>query len=399
MIVYAMPPYLPRWVVAFLAAAVLAASPAASTMPASPLLLPAGHPDQLPSSPPASPAGSEADACNVSGVTRIVAVGDVHGAYDSFVSILQAAGVVDRRASWIGGTTHLVQTGDVVDRGPRPRKVLDLLMRLEEEAPKAGGRVHALIGNHEVAVVLGDLRSTSAKEYEEFRTPDSKEVRERYYHMLLTEVREKAALAGREIDERRFRDEFLEKTPLGWVERRVAFGPTGTYGRWLRERNTVVKLNRVLFIHAGISPEVVRHGCEGINETVRADLTKNFDETIRTPLQTLVASPDGPLWYRGLSETGADAETRLEEVLERFDARAIVAAHSVVGSGRIASRFGGRLFLIDTGMLSDVYHGGRPSALEIVGEGANAIYLDGRIPLAFAPDTASTPGLTASARR
>src|SRR5262245_16484778 len=81
-------------------------------------------------------------SCIVDGVDRIVAVGDVHGAADKLVDILRAADVIDARQRWSGGRTHLVQLGDVVDRGPDSLKALDLLHRLEHEATSAGGRVH-----------------------------------------------------------------------------------------------------------------------------------------------------------------------------------------------------------------------------------------------------------------
>src|SRR5262245_33598569 len=92
------------------------------------------------------------------GVERVVAVGDVHGDFGAFVGVLRAAGVIDQKNKWTGGKTHLVQTGDVPDRGADSRKVMDLLMDLEKQAPKAGGRVHALIGNHEAMNLYGDLR-------------------------------------------------------------------------------------------------------------------------------------------------------------------------------------------------------------------------------------------------
>src|SRR5262245_10688082 len=93
-----------------------------------------------------------------SGVERVVAVGDVHGDYAGFVWVLRAAGIIDAKERWIGGKAHLVQTGDVVDRGGDSRKAMDLLMSLEKQAAKAGGRVHALIGNHEAMNLYGDLR-------------------------------------------------------------------------------------------------------------------------------------------------------------------------------------------------------------------------------------------------
>jgi fructose-1,6-bisphosphatase len=67
------------------------------------------------------------DQCEFDGVDRIVAVGDVHGAYDRFVEILTTAGVIDKRLRWTGAKTHLVQLGDVLDRGPDSRKAMDLL--------------------------------------------------------------------------------------------------------------------------------------------------------------------------------------------------------------------------------------------------------------------------------
>src|SRR5579864_4282595 len=104
-----------------------------------------------------------------SGVERIVAVGDVHGDYDQLEAVLKTAGLIDAQGNWAGGKTHLVQTGDILDRGPDSRKCMDLLMRLEKQAEEAGGYVHALIGNHEAMNVYGDLRYTSPGEFAAFR--------------------------------------------------------------------------------------------------------------------------------------------------------------------------------------------------------------------------------------
>ena len=50
---------------------------------------------------------------------------------------------------------------------------------------------------------------------------------------------------------------------------------------------------------------------------------------------------------------------------------------TVQDEGRIEVRFEGRVFLIDTGMLSSVYEGGRPSALVIDNGTFSAVYPDG----------------------
>src|SRR5215469_10729313 len=103
------------------------------------------------------------------GVERVVAVGDVHGDYEQLVAVLKTAALIDDQLNWTGGKTHLVQNGDLLDRGPDSRKAMDLLIRLEKQAGEAGGYVHALIGNHEAMNVYGDFRYTSAGEFAAFR--------------------------------------------------------------------------------------------------------------------------------------------------------------------------------------------------------------------------------------
>jgi len=68
-----------------------------------------------------------------------------------------------------------------------------------------------------------------------------------------------------------------------------------------------------------------------------------------------------------------------------------VIGHTVSETGRIRPRFDGRVVQIDTGMLTSVYKGGRPSALEIAGDRWTAIYEDGRVPLAGPAKAAPTP--------
>ena len=337
------------------------------------------------------------DPCEVNDAERVVAVGDVHGAFDQFFAILRAAEIVDADGHWAGGNTHFVQTGDIVDRGPDSRKVLDLMMRLEPEAEKAGGRVYPLLGNHEVAVMLGDVRSSSPAEYEAFQTPDSESVRDRYYERLLSEKKQQAMAAGKYLDESALRAEFLKKTPLGFIERQVAFGPTGEYGKWLRKHNAIVRINRIVFAHGGISPSTSQLGCKAINDKVRADLTKDIEKTLAAPLRSLVASPDGPLWYRGLAQMDERAfGPQVDSILTRLKARAIMDGHTVMAGGHITTRFHGKVFLIDTGMLSSVYAGGRASALEFRDDVATAIYVDGREHLSFgsaAQPELATPGI------
>jgi hypothetical protein len=80
-------------------------------------------------------------------------VGDVHGHLDELLAALADAGLVDEEAAWCGGETHLWFLGDFVDRGPDGIGVIDLVMRLADEAADAGGQVQALLGNHEILLL------------------------------------------------------------------------------------------------------------------------------------------------------------------------------------------------------------------------------------------------------
>jgi Calcineurin-like phosphoesterase len=302
----------------------------------------------------------QASPCDFSGIERVVAVGDVHGAYDRFVEILRATGLLDAQLHWSGGKTHLVQLGDVVDRGPDSRKAIDLLRHLADEAAAAGGQVHQLLGNHEVGRMLGDMRYTTPGEYQAFVTADSERLRQRFVETAKPEAR----------------DDLLKRTPLGYVEMRLAFQPDGEYAQWLHTLNTAVKIDGVVFLHGGISPAVADMSCDAINEKVRRDLTTDFDKTIKDPLDSLAAKEDGPLWYRGLVLEPDTFESKIDDILARQHATTIVVAHTVTPTGRIVSRFGGKVVEIDTGMQPAYVPMGRASALEIHGGVFTAIYLD-----------------------
>jgi hypothetical protein len=346
--------------------------------------------------PAAATAGD--DVCGVE-APRVVAVGDIHGSYDNFVQVLRMVGLVDEDAHWTGGTTHLVQTGDFTDRGKDTRKVMDLLRRLQKEAKDAGGRAHILLGNHEVMNILGDLRSVNAEEYESFRTMDSMRRIQRFYASATGRARDRARAAGQEFDEGAFRKELEKAAPLGFVERMRAFGTEGEYGRWLRDLPVVARVNGVVFLHGGLTPETAALGCEEINSKVHRELNAGFEETRAQPGATLAASGAGPLWYRGLATEDETAyAASLEEILEGMDARAIVVAHTVTKTGKIQSRFDGRVVMIDVGM-SPAYHGSL-AALEIAPDGTvSAVYPGTRAIVSMPPSVAEVAGESAAGGR
>jgi hypothetical protein len=334
-----------------------------------------GHPRHS----PASPAGTS--PCEIETTETVVAVGDIHGAFDNFVAILRAAEIIDNRNRWIGRRTVLVQTGDVLDRGPDSRKAIDLLRQLERDAQRAGGRVVSLLGNHELMRLRSDLRFVSPGEVEAFRNGDSAQFREQVLTALNEQAARTAKAEGRRHDAATYREQLLKELPLGMIELRQAFGQQGDYGKWVRERPAVARINGVLFLHGGISPEIAPLGCEGINSVVSKELAGLPAPEPGASLMS--ANETGPLWYRGLAlRTEEDLAPVLPAILEQMKARAIVIGHSTV-PGRIVTRLNGRIVLIDTGMVGgEFYKGGVPSALEWKGATVSVIYLDRREPLA-----------------
>ena len=297
------------------------------------------------------------------GVSRIVAIGDVHGDKDALVAVLRMAGLIDANEQWTGGTAHVVQMGDVPARGSQTRQAFDLLMRLEREALAAGGHVHALIGNHEAGVMQGDLRNVLPAEFGAFRTADSQRRLRTAYEREVAALKQRgewpATAEGRDA----FTKSWFERHPPGWVEHREAFAATGTYGSWIRRNNAIVRLNETLFVHGGISPKYATARPAAINETIRRELAQPPGPTV--PLWDEI---EGPLRYRGLAEDVDQApDAHVERVLTAQGVRRIVIGHTVTRTA-ILPRYHARVVNVDIG-LSRFY--GRPPACLVL-EGRSA---------------------------
>lgn len=292
------------------------------------------------------------------GVDRIVAIGDVHGDYEGYKEVLRAAGIINRRGKWDAGNTHFVQVGDVPDRGPDTDKIIDHLMDLEKQAERDGGRVHALIGNHEAMNMLGDLRYVDAGEFEALKSRNAKRLRQGYYDRVVEYLSQQPEPPV--IDEA-FRDKWMSEHPLGWVEHRQFWDPKGEYGRWVLSHNAVIKINDVLFVHGGLGPSMLERSIEGINDQVRRELAEPGNAS-----DLLVDAEDGPLWYRGLAATENETETlHLAALQEHFGVSTVVIGHTP-GYGTVVPRYAGQVLVIDTGI--SAHYGGHRASIEITAE-------------------------------
>jgi len=333
---------------------------------------------------------TRADDWRVDNVDRVVAISDVHGAYDAMVETLRNVDILDDELSWGGGTSHLVIVGDLLDRGPHSRDAMDLLMRLEEEAQSAGGRVHVLIGNHESMNMIGDLRYVSKDEYAAFAREETPEMRERWL----------AAWAERNnSDAETLRARFDSAFPAGYFALRNAFSAEGKYGKWLLSKNVVAVINGTAFVHGGLPPELAEIGLAGINEGLKQEMADyvravdtlieaevllptdnyyDYESIVNNYAPSLSASrevidavatvkklgdaslftPEGPLWYRGnVSCSAIIEEHRLDAALQAIGANRVVVGHTPTPNRKVLERFNGRIVEVDTGMLNFYYKG------------------------------------------
>jgi hypothetical protein len=316
-----------------------------------------------------------ADRSSWTGVERIVAVGDLHGDYENFVKILTQIPIpiVNGDLHWAAGNTHLVQMGDIMDRGPDAKKILDLLMNLEKEAEAADGKVHVLLGNHEEMNITGIVfRYPEYLHPEQFKSflPDG-------YRRKKEEILQKAIIEMRmkretKTSEEKYYNEFwsslIRDDERAQHEYLVNFNRK--YGSWLLKQNAVIKINDTVFVHGGISEKYSLMGIEKINSTLRVELAdlrrageRNEPQMIARP--EIAYQGEGPLWYRDLAIVPeADMAAEVDRILQNLGAVRMVIAHTPkIPTIAEMRRFGGKVWIIDTG-ISSVY-GGRLSALII----------------------------------
>ncbi len=255
--------------------------------------------------------------CEWSEVERLVVVGDVHNDAEQLIACLRAGGVMDEQQKWIGGKTQLVQMGDLIDPEPDLKKVMDLLMALEVQASDVGGRVHALLGNHEIMILRdhpGDLdESVSAP----FGGPD------------------------------------------GFKK---ALQADGRYGKWIRGHNTAIRINDMLFVHGGLSSEYATLPFAKIN--------KDLMDALDLPVAGNRAhDPLGPLWFRGLAteENPTKLGNMLAPMMRHYGVKHLVIGHTVTQTRKITVKADGALIMTDVGMSKT--HGGGPAMCLVIEKG------------------------------
>jgi hypothetical protein len=258
---------------------------------------------------------------------RVAALSDFHGQYDLMMTLLTNNKVIDKQGDWNFGDGHFVITGDVFDRGDKVTEILWFLYHLERQAEKSGGKVHLLLGNHEVMVLNGDLR---------------------YLHPKYVEVAKKLAQPFEQL-----------------------IGKNTVLGEWLRSKSVLVKVNDMLFAHGGFHPSLAKEkrSLIEINQVFKDNLVKVEMSAEREGWGKYLHKTNGPIWYRGYfaKERGKDDGASSEEIdllLSHFNIKHLIVGHT--SQKQIETRYQGRVIAID----SSIKRGEYGEILFIDGSGA-----------------------------
>lgn len=279
------------------------------------------------------------------GERDVYAVGDVHGDLHALRSGLVAAGVLDERGEcWAAGDAVLVQTGDLLDRGPDDYEILRFMRALRRQARACGGEVASVLGNHEVMNVLGD-----------FSCVLDASANEPFDRLMARSAGRAWAADVSDAEQRQERSRAAALAPGGLVARTTLAAPIA------------LTVGRTLFVHGGLLSKHVPHLLEW-NAAAHAFVRGNAP----LPVEALMRA-DAPLWTRRYSrEPRPDGEacTELHAVLAATGCERMVVGHTPQPCGANCA-CDGAVWRIDTGM-SDFY-GGRAEVLRIGSDGGVAV--------------------------
>ena len=234
--------------------------------------------------------------------SRLLALSDIEGDFPALKTMLLGAKVMDSKFNWTFGNGHLVLLGDYFDRGLHVTECLWLLYKLEAEAEAAGGKVHFILGNHEVLNLQGNSAYTRRK--------------------------------------------YLENADLIGEEYKRWFDGNSELGRWLRSKNAVEKIGDYVFCHAGISPELARTklGLSEINRISRQNLGKPNDAIVDVDARAIFDTKTGIFWYRGAAKNLATKE-EITTILQFAGAKRMVIGHTIQPD--LTALYNGRVICID----------------------------------------------------
>ncbi|MFY8160426.1 MAG: metallophosphoesterase [Candidatus Kapaibacteriota bacterium] len=241
--------------------------------------------------------------------SKVLAISDIEGNFNIFSQFLINTKVIDKNFNWIFGNGHLVCNGDFFDRGDDVTACLWLIYKLEQEAEKQGGKVHYIIGNHEEMNLRGNVK---------------------YVHLKYKALADKLKIPYKEL-----------------------YSKDSELGRWLRTKNSVIKINDILFSHGGLSPALVnkKYTLEEINNFTQKYIGEDEDYLkFINPRASFIFDRQGPMWYRGYfgdykEHYKGTSQKDIDKILNYYEANHIVVGHTIVD--KVQTLFNNKVIAID----------------------------------------------------
>jgi Calcineurin-like phosphoesterase len=243
----------------------------------------------------------EAEPSNFPAVNRLLVLSDIEGNFKALKTMLIGAKVMDKDFNWSFGDGHLVLVGDFFDRGLQVTECLWLIYKLEAEAIAANGKVHFILGNHEIINLQGNSQYARRK--------------------------------------------YLENTKLLGLKYSELYAADSELGRWLRSKNAIELIGDYGFCHGGISMELATRqlSINDINRISRANLGKAL-ELMGEPERSVFDLKTGIFWFRGMARNQM-AIPDVRAILKTMGIRRLVIGHTLQSD--LTALYGGKVICID----------------------------------------------------
>lgn len=288
---------------------------------------------------------------------RVVAIGDLNGSAAALRTILLGTQLIDDQDQWVAKHTHLIQVGDVFNRGSGAREAFLWLHVLKEQARDRQSRVTVLLGNHEVMTALRNEAYCTAEEYLSFATDTQRAAWPARVARAQSLLYRDHAPGGPILPLGPRLEEWKIRHVPGRMALRRAMGAHGELGRLIRSLPVAVTSARCVFSHAGLSPAWARLGIEGLNRAARRAWRAAPRFFYDLPDEQILRAVHGPLWNRKLTlHENARIRHQIDRSLARLGVERMIVGHTqtthIPGGelGRIAVRHEGRLICIDVGL-------------------------------------------------
>ena len=300
---------------------------------------------------------------DVSKYKRIIAIGDLHGDLKQTIKILRLTNIINTDNDWIANKTILIQTGDIIDRGPKSIAVYRLFLKLRAECIKYESLILNQIGNHEQMMFINDFTYVNKAEMNQFG---------------------------------------------GYFEWQNLMSIRSNFGKFLRNLPIARIIGNTLFVHAGILPFIAKQFDNNITKlndefhnsvmdiSINSGITPNIFYQTLTPFEQSLFGINSPLWTRFFEPAYYDMSMlqivfghyaqnynddnftikptqqmkkkiflcdKVNEILEIYNVKRMVTGHNVQSMGSIKTECDEKLYGIDVGMSS--FYGSNLAAIQI----------------------------------